>query len=109
MSSSKFQVQLDARLLRAAIRRELADAQAALAHAEHHDPEALEDARRLVAEVLQRLRDLSNHDSNRLRLRYLDRPRAALRSIESRHVTEAEREQLRSDLHRILNKEKQHL
>jgi hypothetical protein len=105
MSSSNFQVQLDARLLRAAIRRELADAQAALAHAEDHDPEAVAEAQRVVAEALQRLRDLSNPRSDQLCLRYLDRPRAALRSVESRHVTEAEREQLRSDLHRILNKE----
>jgi hypothetical protein len=53
----------------------------------------------------QRLRDLTIPRNNQLCLRYLDRPRAALRSVESRHVTEQEREQLRSDLRRILNKE----
>lgn len=43
---------------RTAARRQLADAQAALAQAEDRDPEDVTDARRVVAEALQRLRDL---------------------------------------------------
>jgi hypothetical protein len=105
MSSSNFQREQDQRLLRAAIRRELADAQAALAQAQDRDPEAIPDAQRKVGEALQRLRDLAIPRNNQLYPRYLDRPRAALRSVESRDVTDEEREQLRSDLRRILNKE----
>jgi hypothetical protein len=104
MSSSNFQREQDQRLLRAAIRRELADAQAALAHAQDRDPEAIPDAQRKVGEALQRLRGLAIPRDNQLYPRYLDRPRAALRSVESRHVTEQEREQLRSDL-RLIQKQ----
>lgn len=93
MSSSNFQLKQALNLQRAVIRRELADAQAALAQAEDRDPEAVPDARRKVAEAIQRLR----------LFRFLERPRAAQRSIESRHVTEDERAQLRLELARILN------
>jgi hypothetical protein len=108
MSSSNFQVKLSQRLLRAAIRRELADAQAALAQAEDRGApeEAVAAARRVVADAIRRLRDLTNPRSNQPCLRYLDRPRAAHVSVEMRHdVTEGERERLRSDLRLILNKE----
>lgn len=104
MSSANFQLKLSQRLLRTAIRRDLADSQVALAQAEDRgDPEAIADAQRKADEALQRLRDLTIRDQPCPR--YLDRPRAALRSIESRNVTEPQREQLRSDLRRILNKE----
>jgi hypothetical protein len=103
VSSSNFQLKLSQRLLRAAIRRELADAQAALAQAEDRG-EAIADAQRKAAAALQRMRDLAIRDQPCPR--YLDRPRAAQRSVESRlDVTEVEREQLRADLRRILNKE----
>jgi hypothetical protein len=95
------------RLLRNAIRRELADAQAALAQAEDRGvPDAVADARRVVSETLERLRDLTNLRSNQPYLRHLGRPRAAHVSVVSRlDVTEEQREQLRADLRRILNKE----
>lgn len=97
---------LSKRLLRTAIRQELADAQAALFDAIHAcDPEAIAEARRAAAEALSRLRDLMNPHVNQPYLRYLDRPKAALRSVESRDVSEQDREQLRTDLRRILNKE----
>jgi hypothetical protein len=105
VSTSSGDATLSRQLLLSAIRRELAEAQGNLAHAEDRgDPEDIADSRRKADEALQRLRDLTIR--NQPCLRYLDRPRAAHVSVESRlDVTEVEREQLRSNLRRILNKE----